>query len=1144
MSSVLFRFIACALLALAAGAVCATATELNAQGESLREAGRYEEARAAHLEALTIRQALLAPDHLDIAQSLNNLALLYFAIGDMSAALPALQRAKNIYEKHYGADHEVMATVFNNLAVFKQVAGKLDEAQRLHEQALRVRLQRLGEDHVDTAESQANLADVLVSLGRHAEAIPLLVRALEIREKAYGADHVVTANSLNNLAFAYYLQARYADALPLFQRAAAIHEQTLGLRHETTGTTLGNLARLYKALGRHADALPLFRRSVEIYESALGPEHVTTAAGLSNLASAYETLGRFDAALPLHRRALAIAEKAYGAEHASTAAALNNLALLHVAMAQYGAALPLYQRALHIYEKSFGGDHETVARTLSNLAELYRIMGRYADASGYLKKALAITEKRLGQNHPDTAALLNNFGKLHFVLGQYAQARTLYARALSITGQLLGEQHGDNAPLLMNLAQVFQKLDDHDQALAHAQQALQILENIHGERHDAVGSALLVIAESLRALNRLEQSQQHAERALRILRNALGSFHTSIAWAHVELGQTLDRRDDARQATAHLLEAIRLITASDAQRARLYVLGAVRRHYAVLLEPALAIFYGKQAVNVIQQLRRDAKTLEQEQQASLLESNSKIYQEVADLLISEGRLAEAQQVLAMLKEDEYFDFIHRAADADPRTTRASFSGQEAPWDARLQKVGAGMTALGVEAQALRKQKEQGVINADEQKRLDAIETSLQAAGEEFAQVLNELQAAFTQETDKTRFAELEKKGLDNDLSDTIGSFGSDVALLQYIVMDDAIHLILTTGATRLARKAILKKTDLNRLVADLQVALQGPAKDPRPAAQALYRHLIGPVAADLAAMGARMLMLSLDGVLRYVPMAALHDGGKYLAERYALALYTDAARERIKDKPQAKWRIGGLGLTQAREGFSALPAVKAELASLVSSPEAQGVLPGLVRLDEQFTPQSLKATLRERYPVLHIASHFQFDPAGEGASFLLTGGEGAESRLSLASIRTGGYLFSGVDLLTLSACQTAVGGGKDANGREIEGFGVLAQKQGAKGVIATLWPVADASTGLFMQNFYRLREEKKLTKAEALRQAQLVLLNGNAKVGAGETAPEASGERGIDRPKLKTAAAMPQNPNAPYAHPYYWAPFILMGNWL
>src|SRR2546422_10263014 len=131
--------------------------------------------------------------------------------------------------------------------------------------------------------------------------------------------------------------------------------------------------------------------------------------------------------------------------------------------------------------------------------------------------------------------------------------------------------------------------------------------------------------------------------------------------------------------------------------------------------------------------------------------------------------------------------------------------------------------------------------------------------------------------------------------------------------------------------------------------------------------------------------------------------------------------------------------------------------------------------------------LRRQHKVVHIASHFQFQPGNETNSALLLG-DG--SFLSLAQIKSLPNVFGGVELLTLSACNTATGG-SGANGKEVEGFGVLAQRQGAKAVVASLWPVADRSTKLLMQEFYRLREAKgSTTKIEALRQAQIELLRG------------------------------------------------------
>jgi CHAT domain-containing protein len=180
--------------------------------------------------------------------------------------------------------------------------------------------------------------------------------------------------------------------------------------------------------------------------------------------------------------------------------------------------------------------------------------------------------------------------------------------------------------------------------------------------------------------------------------------------------------------------------------------------------------------------------------------------------------------------------------------------------------------------------------------------------------------------------------------------------------------------------------------------------------------------------------------------------------------------------------------------------------------------------------------LRRRHKVVHIASHFMFAPGDETNSALLLG-DG--QFLSLAQIKSLPNVFGGVDLLTLSACNTATGGA--ANGKEVEGFAVLAQRQGAKAVVASLWPVADRSTTLLMEEFYRLREAQAGTpKAEALRRAQLELLRGGAAAGAQANRGLALREQGQSP---SGGRPFTPDPKAPFAHPFFWAPFILIGNW-
>jgi CHAT domain-containing protein len=329
--------------------------------------------------------------------------------------------------------------------------------------------------------------------------------------------------------------------------------------------------------------------------------------------------------------------------------------------------------------------------------------------------------------------------------------------------------------------------------------------------------------------------------------------------------------------------------------------------------------------------------------------------------------------------------------------------------------------------------------------------------------------------------------------------------------------------------------------------VKNPEVDPRPLASQLYDILIGPVARNLAGAKARVLMFSLDGALRYAPLAALYDKtrGEYLNERYQIVIYTPAGAADLKNSVSANWKGLGFGVSTEIKNpeigeFAALESVPAELRAVIRDGDGkEGVIEGRIFLNSQFTEQQFMDALRPRqYPVVHIASHFVFRPGDGLKSFLLLG-DGR--RLTLETLNNTSDLFKGVELLTLSACETGIGE-ESERGAEIEGFGVMAQKQGAKAVLATLWNVADGSTGRLMREFYRLRASKPgITKAEALQQAQLSLLRG----------PSQKGKPGTRGQRLSAAAdATASNPpkfkpefGKPYSHPYYWAPFILIGNW-
>ncbi len=255
---------------------------LNQTAYYLRERARYVEAEERYREALEIREQLVGPAHLDVAQSCYNLARLYFDIARYSNAEALYRRALEIRRQLLGSDHRIVAQKLNSIALTLWCWGvRYDEAERLYERALHIFDQTVGREHALTAHCMNNLALLYVTLERYEEAEHLHQDVLAIREQILPAVHLDTAQSLQNLACVYVEQAnqeRYTEAERLLQRSLAIREQLLGTDHPQTARSLNNLALLYEAYGRYVDAEALYLRALEIREKILGADNQKTKA--------------------------------------------------------------------------------------------------------------------------------------------------------------------------------------------------------------------------------------------------------------------------------------------------------------------------------------------------------------------------------------------------------------------------------------------------------------------------------------------------------------------------------------------------------------------------------------------------------------------------------------------------------------------------------------------------------------------------------------------------------------------------------------------------------------------------------------------------------------------------------------------------
>jgi CHAT domain-containing protein len=984
--------------------------------------------------------------------------------GDTKGGIKYWSSIISTLEKDFGLNHPETILVLEELAKIYITQSQYNAALDLQLRIYKARVEALGEESPETLIALRNLALTHSQLGQHKDALIYNRRLFEVRLRINGAEHTDTVQAMGNLAADYRALALHDEALPLKIRVLEIREKTHGSDHILTAIALGNLALTYSDLERHQEALKLQVRALSIYERLAGAEHLDTGLALGNLGTTYVKLARYEEALTLQRRALVIIEANQGPTHHLTAQALGNLGYTYSELGQFEQVLPLQRRALDIFETVFGSDHPETANAIGNLAATYGELGQDDLALPLNRRVLAIQDKVLGPNHPATALALGNLALNHAALYQYEEALPLQIRELSIQEEILGPHHRDTAIALGSLASTYFALSQYDLALNYQHRVLGILDRDQYSNHPVTAEALGDLALTYVATSQQEIALPFQRRSLQILYSTHGPEHPKIAAALNNLAITHLSMGNTEIATGLL----------------------------------------KTAVNTYQTTRERVSQIGTAELRSYTESVARTYQRLASVLTDQGRLAEAQMVLDMLKEDEQFDFIRRSAGADPRRTRIGYTPTEERWMSRYREIADRLAALGREEQALQKQAKL-VLSEEEKKRQAALAADLRVAQTAFESFLEQMRQEFAARGSarSVEFAESSVKAL-AELQDLLKGLGDDVALLQIYLTDEQVNFLITTPGVQLARNVKIKTQDLNRQVAELNRLLRDPKADPLPAAQALYKLLLAPVEQDLQQAGAKTVMLSLDGVLRYLPFGVLHDGQRYALQRWNLPVYTSVVRERLREAANANWQAAGLGVTRKHGNFDPLPAVRTEMSSIIRT-GATGVLPGEVHLDEAFTAQRLKDVSQRRFPVVHVASHFQFSPGTEINSFLLLG-DGTQ--LTLGDIRTQNYRFDDVDLLTLSACDTGLGGGRDQRGREIEGFGVIAQQQGAKAVLATLWKVADSSTATLMGDMYRRRVQGGLSKIEALRQAQMSM------------------------------AAQPRT-----AHPFYWAPFVLMGNW-
>lgn len=332
----------------------------------------------------------------------------------------------------------------------------------------------------------------------------------------------------------------------------------------------------------------------------------------------------------------------------------------------------------------------------------------------------------------------------------------------------------------------------------------------------------------------------------------------------------------------------------------------------------------------------------------------------------------------------------------------------------------------------------------------------------------------------------------------IDTIDRNAAIFYTIILENRLEVIAAIPDRPLQHYTHeLRPSELEIVVTSANSQISSPRRFNLQLLQQGYDWLIRPVETDLAEGNLTTLVFVLDGLLRNLPPATLHDGERYAIEKYNIAIAPGLQLTQLQSEERNRQEALLAGLSESRQGFTSLPGVRQEIQQI------EPLLPSKVLFNNSFTELNFnRSTNQNPYRIVHLATHGQFSSDADD-TFILTW----DGRIDITElnelIRGDTQQLRPVDLLVLSACETASG---DRN--SVLGLAGIAVRGGAKSTLASLWAVSDRATVELMTNFYRELNKENTTKAEALRQAQLSLLKSDF-----------------------------------FAHPYFWSAFILVGNW-
>jgi CHAT domain-containing protein len=803
---------------------------------------------------------------------------------------------------------------------------------------------------------------------------------------------------------------------------------------------------------RFAEAAALFRQAAQAQT-----DPIQKALSLSNLSLCYQQMGQWPAANQATTDSLALLQN--GSNPIALAQVLDIQGSLLLAQGQAEPALTAWEQSAKLYQQQNQPNRALASQT--NQAQALQNMGLHRRAISLLQSSLKLSSEPNATDRlptqleaiapsTETTMALRTLGESLRSMGDLTAARLVLDRSLTIATAI---EQADAIPLIqLSLGNTARAQSDTPNALKFYQQAaIAPTIGIRSQAQVNQFSLLLDSNQANAATTLLPQLQSQLSQ--------LPATRSGIT-TRINLAKGMMRLDNPPVAdiTSSLITAIDQATSLNDPRLKSYAIGTLGSIYERNQQLPKAKTLTQQALNLSQQVSaNEVSYLWQWQLGRILNAEGNI----------EPAIAAYQGAVSNIKS--------LRADLTATSSDVQFSFRDT-----VEPIHRQLVSL--------------LLQSD---RANHLETA--------RDVIESLQ-----------LVELDNFFREACLSANpalIDQVDQKAAVIYPILLEDQLAIISSIPQAKNPGQRDLRyykigksRSEVEKFASRLREDLDQPntLELTRPKLQKMYDWLLRPIEQDLASSSVETLVFVLDGALRNVPMAALHDGKQFLVERYSIALTPGLQLLSPKSLKQENLNVLVAGLTEARPpAFAALPNVADEVKTI------QAAIPNQLLLNESFTSKNFQERIAAvPFPVLHLATHGQFSSQADD-TFILTWDKKLKVNQFSSFLRsTESSKSKALELLVLSACETAAG-----DDRSALGIAGVAIRSGARSTVATLWRINDEASATLMGEFYRqLSQIKKtgITRAEALRQAQLAILN---------------------------------NPDFEQ-EPYYWAAYVMIGNWI